>query len=210
MIGRKGEEGVYFEEPAGWRKPKAAKLCLFLKSYESKVLTRSVVMRAHCWPAAMTWSERALQRVTYTDTVSAVCVVSRCRELGAATAMLWVDGHPNMLAREDGVTEHPDVDLFDYHITPNTLIAQHYADSLNGRMWIIPQHNPNMLGLLKTNQASPVRIIGWQGSPENRMPEFVRVSSLLPARTHARTHTLTHARTHTHALTHARTHARTS
>jgi hypothetical protein len=44
MIGRKGEEGVYFEEPAGWRKPKAAKLCLFLKSYESKVLTRSVLM----------------------------------------------------------------------------------------------------------------------------------------------------------------------
>jgi hypothetical protein len=88
--------------------------------------------------------------------------------------MMYVDAHPNML-HEGGIHDYvlPD---YDHVVVPNTLMSQHYAQVLGGsRVWVIPQQNPNVHRLVKTNAADPVRVVAWQGSPENRMSAEVRV-----------------------------------
>lgn len=96
--------------------------------------------------------------------------------MGAATAVLWVDGHRNLLHASDYGLSVTRADKIDYHILPNTLTTQHYANALGGQQWVIPQHDSNAEGFRKANVTAPVRVIGWQGNPVNRMSPVVRVS----------------------------------
>ncbi|ELR15026.1 uncharacterized protein ACA1_212820 [Acanthamoeba castellanii str. Neff] len=100
-------------------------------------------------------------------------LLKRCLEMGAARAILWVDGHPHLLrSKTDGRAETAK-SPFDYHIQVNTIPAQHYEGAMTGTQWMIPQHNSNLHGL-RHNASAPVRVIGWQGSKMNRMAPLIR------------------------------------
>lgn len=92
----------------------------------------------------------------------------------AATAMLWVDGHPHLL---DPASAHKNpANNYTYHIVPNTLTGQHYPFSLESdRTWVIPQHDSRPDTIPIHDPTMPVREIAWQGGYSNRMSPYVRV-----------------------------------
>ena len=79
--------------------------------------------------------------------------------MGAATAILWVDGHPHLLRSDTDGRAETAKSPFDYHIQVNTIPAQHYEGAMTGTQWMIPQHNSNLHGL-RHNASGPVRVIG--------------------------------------------------
>jgi hypothetical protein len=112
-------------------------------------------------------------------------VRTRCRKLGAKTALAYVDKHPNLM--QEGGIQNYSRSGFDHVVVPNTLMSQHHTQALGGsRVWVIPQQNPNVNRVIKTNTADPVHVVAWQGSPENRMSAEVRVrADTIPHRTRA-------------------------